>query len=142
MLGIVDTFGEDLPPTCQSTCQEAWAIFDPFLAKYGSDYQICERTTRVLRLGLTFFGDTALPVLPSVLGQMAQSFESTGHSSYLWISGKVIGRFGNEESPQLRASFQEVYERSSHKVLELLQTKAPAQIPDGTLFLLACEMRY
>lgn len=132
MLGIVDTFGEDLPPACQSTCQEAWGIFDPFLAKYGSDYQICERTTRVLRLGLAFFGDTALPVLPSVLARMAQSFEATGHSSYLWISGKIVGRFGNEESPQMRASFKEVFERSSSKVVQLLQEKSPGQIPDGT----------
>lgn len=131
MLGIVDTFGEDLPPTCQNTCQEAWAIFDPFLAKFGTDYQLCERTTRVLRLGLTFFGDTALSILPAVLSRMAHSFEATGHSSYLWISGKVIGRFGNEENPQLRASYKEVYERSSNKVVQLLQEKTPAQIPDG-----------
>ncbi|OCH94769.1 ARM repeat-containing protein [Obba rivulosa] len=130
MLGVVQTFGDELPVACQNSPQEAWAFFDPFIARYGSNYQICERTTRVLRLGLTFFGSAVRPLLPAVLKRMAAAFESTGFSSYLWIAGKIVGRFGNDEDPMLRAAFAEILERSSSKLVILLQDKTPASIPD------------
>ncbi|EMD41983.1 hypothetical protein CERSUDRAFT_110525 [Gelatoporia subvermispora B] len=130
MLGVVQTFGDELPAACQNSPQEAWSFFDPFIARYGSNYQICERTTRVLRLGLTFFGSAVRPLLPAVLKRMAAAFESTGFSSYLWIAGKIIGRFGNDEDLMLRAAFAEVLERSSSKLVVLLQDKSPSTIPD------------
>ncbi|KAI8980731.1 ARM repeat-containing protein [Trametes punicea] len=130
MLGVIQSFGEHLPTACHNTHREAWAVFEPFLIKYGSEYPICERTTRVLRLGLTFFGSAALPILPSVLARMASCFEATGFSSYLWFTGKVVGRFGNEEDPALRAAFKDVYERASNKLVTMLQEKPPQMIPD------------
>ncbi|KAI0778461.1 ARM repeat-containing protein [Trametes elegans] len=130
MLGVIQSFGEHLPSACQNTHQEAWSVFEPFIVKYGAEYSICERATRVLRLGLTFFGPVTLPILPSVLHRMVSSFETTGFSSYLWLAGKVIGRFGNEEDPALRAAFKEVYERSSNKLVSILQEKPPQMIPD------------
>ncbi|CCL98288.1 uncharacterized protein FIBRA_00282 [Fibroporia radiculosa] len=130
MLGVIDTFGEELPVTCHNSSQEAWSFFDPFIAKYGSDYQICERTTRVLRLGFNFFGSTVRPVLSSVLTRMSAAFEATGYSSYLWIVGKIVGRFGNDDDPALRAAFKDVFERSSNKLVQILRGKTPASIPD------------
>ena len=137
MLQVIDTFGDELPASCKSTCQEAWAIFDPFIAKYASNYDVCERATRVLRLGLNFFGPTALPVVPSMLSRMAAAFESTSFASYLWIIGKTIGRFGNEENAAVRTSFKQAFERSSTKVVHILQNSPPSQIPDGTSTLLS-----
>ncbi|KAI0348375.1 ARM repeat-containing protein [Trametopsis cervina] len=130
MLGVIDTFGDELPASCRNTAQEAWAIFDPFIAKYGSDYDVCERITRVLRLGLNFFGTSALSVVPAVLSRMATAFEATGFASYLWIIGKVLGRFGAEESLALQNSFKHAFERASSKLVNLLQIKPPTQIPD------------
>ncbi|KZT05860.1 ARM repeat-containing protein [Laetiporus sulphureus 93-53] len=130
MLGVIDTFGDELPEACRNSAQEAWAFFDPFIAKCGSEYEICERTTRVLRLGLNFFGTTVRPVLPSVLARMSATFERTGFSSYLWIFGKIIGRFGNEEDPTLRMAFKEAFERTSEKLVLILQEKSPAVVPD------------
>ncbi|KAH9837030.1 ARM repeat-containing protein [Rhodofomes roseus] len=130
MLGVIQTFGEDLPVACQNSVQEGWSFFDPFIVKYGSDYAICERITRVLRLALTFFGGRARPILPFVLKRMSDAFEVTGFSSYLWIVGKIIGRFGNDEDPALRAALKEVFEHSSNKLVQLLQEKTPASIPD------------
>lgn len=131
MLSVIDTFGDELPAACQNSCQEAWVFFEPFIAKYGSNYQICERTTRVMRFSLTFFGSTVKPVLPSVLKRMAMAFEATGFSSYLWIVSKIVGRFGNEEDPSIRAAYKDVFERASNKLVFLLQEKTPASIPDG-----------
>lgn len=133
MLGVIQTFGDALPAACQGSAQEGWGFFDPFIVKYGSDYAICERTTRVLRLALTFYGATARPILPFVLKRMSAAFEATGFSSYLWIIGKIIGRFGNEEEAALRAAFKEAFEQSSKKLVQLLQEKTPASIPDGEL---------
>lgn len=135
MLSVIDTFGDELPATCRNSCQEAWAIFDPFIAKYASNYDVCERVTRVLRLGLNFFGASALPVVPSMLSRMTSAFESTSYASYLWIIGKTIGRFGNEESQAIRNSFKQTFERSSTKVVNILQNTPPSQIPDGTSIL-------
>ncbi|KAH9944146.1 ARM repeat-containing protein [Epithele typhae] len=130
MLGVVQSFGEQLPTACQNTHQEAWAVFEPFLEKYGGDYPICERTTRVLRAGLTFFGASVLPITPSVLSRMGACFETTGFSSYLWLAGKLVGRFGEEGDPAIRAAFKDVYERASNKMVALLHEKTPQMIPD------------
>jgi transportin-3 len=131
MLHVIRTFGDELPPACQNTCEEAWPVFDIFLSKYGSEYDIAEHTTRVLRHGINLFGSAALPIADSVMARMSVAFETTGFPSYLWIGGKVIGRFGNEESISLRASFQQLYERSTNKVVAFLQVKLPGDIPDG-----------
>ncbi|KAF7985269.1 hypothetical protein HWV62_6405 [Athelia sp. TMB] len=130
MLHVIQTFGDDLPAACRDSCQETWSIFDNFLAKYGTDYDLCERTTRVLRHGLTLFGDVALPVATSAMSRLTIGFDTTGFPSNLWIAGKIIQRFGDEENPALRATFQEVFEHSTRKVAEMLQVKPPGDIPD------------
>jgi len=58
------------------------------------------------------------------------AFESTGYPSFLWIAGKIIGRFGHEEDPNFRGSVKELFERSTTKVASLLQVKTPGEIPD------------
>ena len=139
MLSVIDTFGERLPAACQNSCQEAWAIFEPFIAKYGSDYMLCERATRVLRLGLNFFGDATLPIVASVLSRMAMTFENSGLSSYIWIAGKIIGRFGSEKDPVLRAGFKAAFESISAKVLRILSETDPTQVPDGMCIPMHCS---
>lgn len=131
MLAVVDTFGEDLPPACASTCQESWAIIDTLLTKFGTQYDIAERATRVLRGGLRFFGSAALPVVPSVLARMSIAFEVTGFSSYAWIAGKAISLFGEEDNPDMRLAIKDVYERSTSKLVTLLRQKQLNDIPDG-----------
>jgi transportin-3 len=133
MLHVIQTFGDELPAACQNSCEDAWSIFDRFLTKYGSDYGICERTTRVLRHGLTLFGNAALPIAASVIARLSAGFDTTGFPSNLWIAGKVIQRFGNEDSPSLRRAFQEAYEHATQKVVSLLQVKSPGELPDGKL---------
>lgn len=141
MLHVIGPFGDHLPAACQNSCQEAWSIFDVFISKFAFDYDTSERATRVLRHGVTLFGQTALSVASSVLSRMATSFEATGFSSFLWISGKFIGRFGHEADPALRNAFQSVYERATNKVVSLLQSKDPRDIPDGqALFVLTLVM--
>lgn len=131
MLHVIQGFGEQLPPACQSSCSEAWAILNAFLAKFGGDYDTADRATRVIRHGITLFGDAAISVVPSVVARMSFAFEATGYPSYLWIAGKLIHRYGNEEDTDLRGSFQEIYERSTNSVVALLQSKSPRDIPDG-----------
>lgn len=131
MLAVVRTFGNDLPAACQTTCQEAWSCLDLFIGKYGSDYDASDRVTRLIRHGVTFFGLTALPVAPAVISRMTSSFETTGNPGYVWIIGKLVCAYGNEEGSNLRAAFKESYDRVSAKVLSSLQEKTPAAIPDG-----------
>lgn len=131
MLSVIDTFGDDLPAACRNSCQEAWLFFDPFVAKYGTEYNTCERVTRVLRFALNFFGDMALPVIPSVLARMAAAFEASGFASYLWIIGKIVSRYGDEDDESLRAAFKQAYEQTSAKLLKMLSSTVPTQIPDG-----------
>ena len=128
------TFGEQLPKSCEKTCEQAWAVFDAFFVKFGNDPVIGDQATQTVRRGLEFFGDSALVVAPAVIARMSFTFESSGVSSYLWIPGKIIARFGNDEDPDLRGSFKEFYERSTQKVVSLLQAKDPREMPDGALF--------
>lgn len=130
-MAVVDTFGEDLPAACLGTCQETWSILDSLLSKYGAQYDIAERSTRVIRGGLRFFGSTALPVVPSILGRMSLAFEATGFASYAWIAGKAISLFGDEDSPDMRLAIKDVYERATSNMVALLQQKELRDIPDG-----------
>ena len=133
MLHVVKGFGEVLPTACQNTCQEGWTVLDAFIQKYGSESGLAERVTRVLRHGVSFFGDAALPVAASVVARMSFAFESSGIASYLWIAGKVAQQFGTEEDQYVHQSFLEVYERSTNKVTLLLQSKPAGELPDGEL---------
>ena len=134
MLHVIQGYGEELPPACQDTCREAWLVFDVFLSKYGANYDLSERVTRVLRRGIDLFNKSSLPVATSVLARMYFTFESTGYPSFLWIAGKIVGRFGHEEDSNFRESIKELFERSTTKVASLLQVKTPGEIPDGELF--------
>ena len=131
MLSVVRTFGDDLPAACQTTCQDAWSCLDLFISEYGSDYDASDRVTRLIRHGLTFFGPAGLPVASAVVSRMTSSFETTGNPGYVWIIGKIVSVFGNEEDPKIRAAFKESYDRVSAKVFSSLQEKSPAAIPDG-----------
>ena len=134
MLHVIGSFGEQLPSTCQGTCQEVWPVFDTFLAKHGSDYDSAEHVTRVLRHALNLFGGAVLTIAADVLRRMSAAFASSGLSCYLWIAGKVHSRFGNEEDPSLRNAARDVYERSTQKLLTLLREKTAAMLPDGEHF--------
>ncbi|KAG5221622.1 Nuclear import receptor [Salix suchowensis] len=89
MLHVVRGFGEDLPEACQNTCQEMWTVFDNFITKYGNDYGIAERTTRVLRHGITLYGKAGLNVAPSVVARMAQAFTITGSPVIYGLPAKL-----------------------------------------------------
>jgi transportin-3 len=130
MLTVVQSWGEELPASCRSTCQETWTIFDALLANYGLNYDLSERATRVLRRGLDIFSNSALHMAPSVLNRMSLAFEATGFPSFLWIAGKVMGRFSNEIDPALKSAIKEILERSTAKVASLLHVKSPGEIPD------------
>ncbi|KAI6008265.1 armadillo-type protein [Pisolithus orientalis] len=130
MLHVVGPFGDHLPAACQNSCREAWSVFDVFIAKFAFDYDTTERTTRVLRPALALFGRSALPIAPALLSRMVSSFEATGFSAFLWIAGKIVGRFGRESEPALQRSFQELFERSTNKLVSLLQSTAARDIPD------------
>lgn len=135
MLHVIQGYGEDLPPACQNTCQDAWSVFDTFLSKYSANYDLSERVTRVLRRGIDLFNKSSLSVATSVLARMFFAFESTGYPSFLWIAGKIVGRFGHENDSNFRSSIKELFERSTNKVASLLQVKTPGEIPDGEPFL-------
>lgn len=130
MLHVIRSFGSELPPACQQTCEQTWQIFDAFVVKFGTDPEIADRATRVIRRGLDFFGDSALSVAPAIIARMSFSFEATGFAAYLWIPGKVIDRFGNDDEPNLRGSFKEFYERSTQKVMMMLQAGSPREHAD------------
>jgi len=130
MLYVIRTFGEELPPACQNVCVEVWAVFDALLLKYGSLYFITERCSRTLRLGLEFFGKAAKPILPTLLERLTASFEASGYSSNLWVIGKAVGAFGNENSSVIRSAYKAAYERTSVRVFAMLKSQAFTEIPD------------
>lgn len=132
MLYVVRSFGEELPPACQTSCPEAWTVFDNFLLKFGSNYELAERATRVIRYGITLFGNAGLPVAPSVAERMSQGFDATGIPSYIWIGGKIVARYGDEKQDvRLQTAIRGMYEHVSKKTVTLLSLKEPKDIPDG-----------
>ncbi|GAA6029887.1 hypothetical protein JCM8097_009154 [Rhodosporidiobolus ruineniae] len=129
-LAIIHRLPGGLPAECAATVQQAWSVFDGLLAAHGHLPTIADRACVALRRGLVFFDDAALPVAPAMLERLAESFERAPASGYLWITGKVVQQFGQQMDPALAAVVKSTFERESNKVFELLQSTAPAQIPD------------
>lgn len=108
-----------------------YAVLDTLIAKYGSQYFISERVCRVIRLGMQFFGESAIGLAPTLLRRCASSFQATGYSSYLWLQGKVVSYFGSSSDLALQAVIRETFELSSAQVFAVLKVQQPADIPDG-----------
>jgi transportin-3 len=131
LLDVVGTFGEELPVTCHNTAAETWAVMEDIITRYGAIPDICDRSTRVLRLGLHFFDRAGLPVVPAILACLTSRFESTGFASYLWAIGKVIQRFGLEEDPGIRNSMKQTYEQCTAKCLAIFSQSSLSLHSDG-----------
>ncbi|GAA5966217.1 hypothetical protein JCM21900_003336 [Sporobolomyces salmonicolor] len=129
-LAIVERLPDGIPPECVATCAQAWSILDAFIAKYGSDGMVAEKTCVAIRRGLFFFEDVAFSVAASVLERLASAFEQAPASSYLWITGKMVTMFARREEQAFDAVVKSAFERESNKVFELLQSTQPAQVAD------------
>jgi transportin-3 len=134
MLRVVQGFGEDLPSSCKNTAEDVWGVLDGLLQRQGAVPLLAERTCSILRVGLEFFGLATKPVVPSLLEQLSSSFETTGFASYVWIVGKTVRLFGNEEGAELRRAFRSAFERVSQQVFGLLKIQTPDDVPDGACF--------
>lgn len=131
MLRVVQGFGEDLPSSCGNTAEDVWGVLDGLVQRQGAVHLVAERACSILRVGLEFFGLAAKPVVPSLLERLSSSFDTTGFASYVWIVGKTVRLFGNEEGVELRRAFRSAFERVSQQVFALLKIQAPEDIPDG-----------
>jgi transportin-3 len=143
MLRIIRSFGEDLPSACQNTAGEIWQVLDHLLTKYGSVRDIAEHVCSTLRFGLEFYG-TGVPgladqtqsvggIIPSLLSRLSACFNSTGFPCFIWISGKAIRLFGNEDVPDLRAAFSASFESISSQTFALLEVQSVNDVPDREL---------
>ncbi|KAF9044615.1 ARM repeat-containing protein [Hymenopellis radicata] len=130
MLFVIRGFGEDLPSACKDTVTQTWSVFDGFLAKYGNEYDVAERTNRVLRWGIPFYGRAGRAVAPAVVRRLAALFDTSEISSYLWICGKLVQEYGHNGDEFVRGALLDVYQRSTQRLATILQTKLPTAIPD------------
>lgn len=106
-------------------------MFDGFILKFGTNYDLAERVTRVIRHGITLFGSAGLPVAPSVAARMSQAFDATSIPSYIWIGGKIVGRYGDEkQNVELQTAVRGMYEQVSKKIVSILSVKTPGDVPD------------
>jgi transportin-3 len=135
-LSIVDHFEGGLPRECEGTCVQIWTVLDVFLAKYGGDAKVAEKTCVAIRRGLTFFGDAAFRVAPAILDRLAGSFVGSPASSYLWITAKMIGLFAGRRDAVFGEMMQSAVDRESAHVHALLQRSPPSLLSDGESHLL------
>ncbi|GAA6005186.1 hypothetical protein JCM10207_002891 [Rhodosporidiobolus poonsookiae] len=129
-LAIIGRLPAGVPDACIATCGQVWTVLDGLLAKYGANGKVADRVSIVLRRGLVFFGDAALAVAPAMLERLATAFEQSPAAGYLWITGKTVQQFGQQQDPAFAGVVKSTFERESNKVFEMLQSTPPAQIPD------------
>lgn len=132
-LAIVERFEAGLPAECEQTCRQVWTVLDVLLAKYGADSNVAEKACVAIRRGLHFFGEAAAGVAPSVLDRLATAFVEANKpaSSYLWITGKMVGMFAHAGEPTFEGMLKSAFERESEKVISVLQRTQPAMFADG-----------
>jgi transportin-3 len=130
-LAIVGRLPDGLPEACLATVQQVWGVIDSLLAKYGSNANVADRSCVATRRGLVFFDDAAYSVAPAILERLSTSFEQAPAAGYLWVTGKVIQQFGQQEDPAFQQAIKRAFERESNKIFEILQSTVPTQIPDS-----------
>ncbi|EPQ28739.1 uncharacterized protein PFL1_03542 [Pseudozyma flocculosa PF-1] len=123
-------FWKHLPETCATTCREAYGVIDTVLAQHGDAYFISERACALMRRGLSFFGELAVPALPALLDRLAGCFEKAGFPAYVWIVGKCIDQYGRGADLALRGALQGAFDRISAKTMAMLEESMPADQSD------------
>ena len=133
MLEANSHLADDLPPTCANTANEIWQIISHILQTH-SEVTLLETICSTLRRGLLLFGKLALPLVPSLFDTMASSFERTGVSGFIWITGKgadlVRLREAQEHAENFEAHLKTAFERITNKIVDLLNKSSLDDIQD------------
>jgi transportin-3 len=137
-LAVLRTLGSGLPASCAATPAEIWAVIDGLLNRFGSNWQIAERSCALLRRGITFFGPAARSVVPAVIDRMSTCFEESQISGYLWITGKLGTNFGvaAEGGPldeEVVGKVVQAWERETQVFTAIVNRESATSFPDGAL---------
>ena len=131
MLRTTDNrFTNELPPSCAKTAAEIYSLLDTILEQHGQVFFISEVICSLLRRGMSFFGDQAIPSLPALLPRLASCFEKSGFPGYVWIAGKCIDHYGRNPDLALRAALQNCFNSISSKVMGILENAMPEEVSD------------
>ena len=121
---------ENLPESCGKTAADVYGVIDALLSRYGHVVSLAERTCAVIRRGLDFFGPRLVaPLAPAIIARMASSFATTGRSSYVWITGKMV-KWAKEQAAA-EAALKSAFESESAKIFALLPTAPLDRNQDG-----------
>jgi transportin-3 len=74
-----------------------------------------------------------IPVAVPMLQRMTASFQTTGYSSYIWITSKTIPLAARPDLVEFRQAAKEAFEKQSEKVFSLLQSAPVEGNGDGQL---------
>lgn len=130
---------QSLPPTCTSSPAQIWQVIEALLGKYSSSYGVADHTTRLLRKGATFFPwDHMKALLPQMFTTSLASFDSSGHSCYIWLVERLIWSFGSQlqslsgtpEAAELEAAIGNALERMTTSVKSFESQQGAVNIPD------------
>lgn len=124
---------DDLPPSCASTANDIWQILSRILQSH-SEVTLLETVCSTLRRGLALFGKLVLPLVPSLLDSLASSFERTGVSGFVWITGRVADLVripeAQEHGEELESHVKTSFERISHRIVQMLAKSSLDDIQD------------
>lgn len=92
-----------------------------------------------LRRGLAFFPPEAIqPILQQLMERMAGCFDETGFACYLWIVGKVAGKFGGAATGPggegMAGLLGGAFEKVTQVLARRLGEKTAVEMPDGESF--------
>lgn len=135
-LAVLRTLGSALPASCASTPAEIWAVIDGLLNRFGSNWQVAERSCALLRRSITFFGPAARSIAPAVIDRMSTCFEESQISGYLWITGKLGSSYGTagEGGPvdqEIAGQVLQAWERETQVFTAIVNRESATNFPDG-----------
>lgn len=138
-LAVLRTLGSGLPASCAGTPVEVWAVIDGLLNRFGSNWQVAERSCALLRRGITFFGPAARSIVPAVIDRMSTCFEESQISGYLWITGKLGTNFGvpaqgGPLDEEIVAKVIQAWERETQVFTAIVNRESATSFPDGRYF--------
>ncbi|KAJ2160910.1 Nuclear import receptor [Coemansia sp. RSA 552] len=113
---------------------EAWPLVNAALQRLAADALVSESVGKFIRILVEYYAGVLRPVIVQVVDAVAQAFQQTGLSVYLWLGRRILNVSGGltaEESDSLQLVTGMV-ERLSEATLSQFQSVAFSEIPELT----------
>ncbi|KAK9762669.1 Nuclear import receptor [Basidiobolus ranarum] len=108
---------------------ELWPVCDNLLINFGGNIHLAENISKYLKCCVVYYRKEFLPLLPSFLERLVETFDRTGLGCYLWVAKKTIDQYSGQAQRD-GIPLLAVVEKLSSSMFRIVKEKGFQEIPD------------